>query len=99
MRPFRNALVTQQLPRLVYQISVPGGAQSCATGQTCGGDAGKEFRAPDAIGPVGGANRGDVEFGDRMCVPEINSCFFLADDVRKDHRLCYRIKERSCPAR
>lgn len=74
MRPFRNALLAQQLPRLVYQISVPGGAQSCATGQTCGGDAGKEFRAPNTIGTIGCANRGDVEFWDGMCVPEINSC-------------------------
>jgi hypothetical protein len=56
MRPFRNALVTQQLPGLEYQISVPGGAQSCAARQTCGGDAGKEFRAPDTIGTVGGAD-------------------------------------------
>jgi hypothetical protein len=75
MRPFRNALVTQQLPGLVYQISVPGGAQSRPARQTCGGDAGKEFRAPDTIGTVRGANRGDVEFRNRMCVPEINSCF------------------------
>lgn len=73
MRPFRNALVTQQLPRLVYQISVPGGAQRRAAGQTGGGDAGKEFRAPDTIGTVRDTNRGDVEFRDRMCVPEINS--------------------------
>jgi hypothetical protein len=75
MRPFRNALITQQFPRFIYQISVPGGAQSCTAGQTCGGDAGKEFRAPDTIWTVGGTDRGDVEFWDRICVPEINSCF------------------------
>lgn len=81
MRPFRNALVAQQFPRLVYQISIPCSAQSCAAWQTCGGDAGKEFRAPDTIGTVGGANRGDVEFRDGMCVPEISSCFLLANEV------------------
>jgi hypothetical protein len=32
VRSFRNTLVTQQSPRLINQISIPGGAQSCATG-------------------------------------------------------------------
>jgi len=87
VRPFCNALVAQQLPRLVYQIAVPGGAQSRAAGQTCGGDASEEFRAPYAIGTVGGANRRDVELGDGMCVPKISSCFLLAEQVPKKHRL------------
>jgi hypothetical protein len=56
MRAFRNALLAQQLPPLVYQISVPGSPQSCAAGQTCGGDAGEEFRASNTIGTVGSAN-------------------------------------------
>ncbi len=81
MRALRNALIAQQFPRLVYQISIPCSAQSRAAWQTCGGNAGKEFRAPDTIGAIGGANRGDVEFGDGMCVPEISSCFLLANEV------------------
>lgn len=81
MRAFHNALLAQQLSRLVYQISVPGRPQGCATGQACSGDAGKELCASNTIGTVGSANRGDVVFGYRMCVPEVNSCFVLTDAV------------------
>lgn len=100
MRAFCNAFLAQKLSGLIYQISVPGSPQSCATGQTCGGDAGKEFRASNTIGAVGSANRGDVKFGNRMRVPEINSCFALADESpEKSLSLSYQIKERSCPGR